>query len=316
MQPDMIGYIVDFFSKDLALSLFPLTSSYDNLVLTDGAKVVVRISITKTKEDVFAEADFIRFLSQHDFPAATIIGEGVVEVDKVVYPYIIFDYISHEEVCQPAQVNTYEIMAAASQLAHLHDISKRYLASRPFIQARTLEQELNNMHIVLKREPDKYAVQLKNDVKWALGFLSDQTDQKNKTNEKQIIIHNDYRMQNVLFKNRSELAAIIDFDYSLSSFFWQKDVAHAALEWSFADGADEIDKTIFELFIESYAKAMQNKIDIDTKKFITQHKLIDWAKFSALSDAAGYFLSLAEDERENFNSYMYGKYKYLEREYA
>lgn len=113
---------------------------------------------------------------------------------------------------------------------------------------------------------------------------------------------------NVLFGSRRGIEAVIDFDYSVKSPFFMKDVAHAALVWSFPDGASRVDVGVFNAFIESYA----NNMGLDGAAFICRYDIIDWVKVSALIDAAMYFISPDFDrESGELCSYMYDKFKFF-----
>ncbi len=116
------------------------------------------------------------------------------------------------------------------------------------------------------------------------------------------IIHNDFRIQNLLF-NGNEISAILDFDWACvgSSL---KDLGHALIEWSFPDGAKTCQWDILKAFLKGYQE-IYSQIDIP--------KLLIWMRFSCLSDACTYLMDTINQKSQprEANSYMHEKYKFF-----
>lgn len=125
-------------------------------------------------------------------------------------------------------------------------------------------------------------------------------------NEINGFIHNDYRPSNVFFNDEDELTGIIDFDWSCVGPV-VKDLALAIVEWSFPDGATEVNLEVFDSFLDGY----NSVADI---KWMKDNSLYSWIRFSTLSDASTYFCDLAGDPNSTkkvIRSYMYRKYLFF-----
>jgi len=116
------------------------------------------------------------------------------------------------------------------------------------------------------------------------------------------IIHNDFRVQNVLFQGK-KISAILDFDWSCVGTPL-KDLAHALVEWSFPDGGS-FNKKIFQSFLHGYSSIRPN-IDFNALKY--------WIAFSCISDTSTYLCDRINDipSGGKILSWMYGKYLFFD----
>ena len=280
-----------------------LNSSYDNIVFQVGGDVF-RWSLSKSLDDVRREADFIRYLHDNDFHAAEVrrVSETHIKSRKEGLPLLVTSYIPHDtDVSFPSAV----LHKAAEALYRIHQLGESFCKNNTYVQGRKIDELLSQMDDSLKKGLSPNAtnrLQVQDDLRWALNFI-DQAPMGNP----QTIIHNDFRPQNVLTAN-GDIAAVIDFDYAIASHTPQKDVAHAALEWSFPDTSEVPDLDRFRLFVEAYA-ATGNETYED---YIERVNLFDWVKVAAMIDAAGYWLHSPENTTERFGSYMYKKFRYFQ----
>lgn len=294
--------IIDAMSRKLSVQLELISSSRDNIVLKCKTNTqVVRISLSKSISDVLKERQLISFLKDQQALVPTVLHTDSIEVHGKHLPFMITSYIDHI----PAELGTLPsedaIKQAARQLSIIHQVTQKYVKNHTYTQSRTLISDIEKLHTTLIASPSPAANvgDIVCSLEWALKFYNDQEG-----SVEGCIVHNDYRQQNVLFDANSQLLAVIDFDWSVYSPSYYKDVAHGALEWSYLDNTT-IDKNRYQLFITSYEDAKVDGVKLD-------HKYIyDWARFSALADASYYFLSHPERTSEKFKSYMYDKFLYL-----
>lgn len=277
-------------------SLRQLASGRDNIVFKDEKQtVVIKISLTKSILDVEQEAALMRYLKARTFPVSNILKLGTCEYQGALYPYVVTSFIPHDHLSTDLLPSKALLADAAKALAELHAVTATYESS--YLQERRLDSDIQRLleHLDEGKSRASNTSQLIRDLEWAVQFFEAQG------NSVDCIIHNDYRMANVLFKN-GKLAGVIDFEWAITSPSRLKDVGQAALEWSFIDGKS-MDNERYHAFINAYAGQSSVKVDREVVK--------EWSKFAALADAAYYFLSFPERTLEMFDSYMYEKYKYL-----
>ena len=279
-------------------------SSRDNCVFIDNKNnQIIRVSISKSQQDVENEIELLRYINEKGFPVPKIINRGTIYIDKASYPYIIFELFNHQIF---KKINENQLENAAYLLGKLHRITKEYCDNNIYKQDRHLNQALVQLYAKLINTKN-YATNkdsLIKDLEWGIDFYNSQDFKK-----PQMVLHNDYRINNVLFGKSREIVAIIDFDWSLESPFALKDLGHSALEWSYPDG-EKLNKKNFEKFINNYW------LSDPPIKQVSLPEVWQWSKFSALCDAAHYFLSFPEKTSNKFDSYMYDKYIYLKNNEA
>lgn len=295
-----------YLHKDLILE--KVESSRDNLVFKDiKYHIIVRISLNKSFEDTVFESEYVDYLFKHDVMVPKKIGYGQLTYHDLRLPFCIFEYIEHVSSYVPGNVPKIACINGAIELLKIHNAGKQYCLSYNYVQERTITGDISTLIHNIKQGMFSKASNrddvLKN-LRWAIDFVKN--EQANNLNP-MTIIHNDYRLNNVLFTKSGNIASVIDFDYSLASEFPQKDVAHAALEWSFKDKSIKMDWRCFNLFVESYA----NHAGLSFDDYMNSFNIIDWAKYSALLDAAHYFLCFPSRSELNFSSNMYDKFLYL-----
>lgn len=280
--------------------LVPMVSGRDNLVYIDSTRsYIVKVYLVKSLQDVQQEYKLIRYLCSQGFPTSTAIDSGRLTINGHIYPFLVFKYVVHDEIdLRKAQPLT-RIGSVADALAKLHELTSNY--PRPYSQSRTLHSDIDKLltRVSTGKSTAINRAELVQDLEWALKFVG-------QFKGEDCIIHNDFRANNLLF-HKGEVAAVIDFEWAIASPSRLKDVGHAALEWSFLDGA-HMDWTKYKSFIQAYEKASHAKIN--------SQLIIQWSMFAALADAAYYFLCYPSRTTEQFNSFMYDKFKILKNNVA
>lgn len=302
-QPSLTDYLLRLVRSENPGARL-INSSYDNVVVQSDNQVF-RWSLNKSFADVKQEASFIDFLGSHDSKVADVLDvtETLLPNSKDTLPLTITAFISHSN--NPT-FSTAIIRQAAEELYRIHEIGTAFCRHQPYTQQRRLDDSLieleRRLDSGLSPSADNRHV-VYDDVRWARDFIHSESA----TDNPSTILHNDFRPQNILIQD-GELAAVIDFDYAVTTRTPQKDVAHAALEWSFPDGAKELNLEHFRLFVTSYA-AMRHE---SYETYVDNTSLVDWVRASALIDAAGYWLHSPDKTMAHFGSYMYAKFNYFQ----
>jgi len=282
-----------------------LRESSDNLVYIIGEKnkKILRISKRLPVEDIKFEYEAMEFLSNSGIP----VPKWILTKDANFYTLIdgniavMFDFLEghHIEVDKdhlPTQIQAYN---AGKGLGLMSNVSAGFTSTSP--RQRNIFSEFDRVISMSEIFINKFegGQEFVNQVKEATEFGKNQ-------NESVGFIHNDYRPSNVFFNDSDKLVGMIDFDWSCIGPII-KDLALAAVEWSFPDGATEPVFKIFDSFLDGYNSTANHKWQKD-------EKLYSWIKFATLSDASTYFCDLADDPNSTkriIKSYMYRKFKFF-----
>ncbi len=290
--------------------IVPLRESDDNQVFRVGTteQAILRISKRLSKEDVRFEYEAIRILREKGLPVAP----WIVTKNNDLYA------LSGESVAvlfgllpgSPADKRDDHpaIQSRASQagmmLRRIHEggegLDPALTRNRTIFTE--LERALSLQEIFVKEFEggEDFMRQVRGAVEFGKQWTGPVT-----------LIHNDFRISNILFNEQNVLTGVVDFDWSCRGP-WIKDLALALVEWSFPDGASQEDELIFDAFLSGYAQ--MNGPAIERGKM-----LADWIAFATLSEACTYFCDLAQDPSSSkrvIKSYMYRKYQYFKEKYA
>lgn len=296
------SYLHTRLTRTLGLSnvtLASIPSSRDNHVFFDKCNnLIIRISLTKFYGDAEKEAHLLSYLEGNNFLAPKVLDFGSMKIGGREYPFTVFEYVKH---LQNPHISKHQVGLAARYLGKLHGLTASYCKENRYTQERTLEQDLFGLCKIISRSRNKAINRdsLLKDLDWGIDFYNSRRQEDAK-----LILHNDYRINNVLFASQDEIACVIDFDWSVESSFALKDLGHAALEWSFPDGS-EINRDFYNYFIGQYWESNP------PIKEVPISEVWSWSRFSALTDAAHYFLSFPERTKDKFISHMYDKYLYF-----
>jgi len=121
------------------------------------------------------------------------------------------------------------------------------------------------------------------------------------------IIHNDYRIQNLIFIGQE--LCLIDFDWACHGPFL-KDVGLALAEWSLFDPESGPSKEAVDQFLGGYNSAAPFRVDFNSDA-------IFWICFACLSDACTFFADIIEGRYLNKQitdvnqCHMYKKFEYF-----
>ena len=274
------------FGKQFTFLNLIYTGSDNNvycLTDADGKKYILRQSLRqKNSEDMAFEANFSLFLFKNAIPVRLLLKTGSLSL----LSFCEGDTLSFDSV------TTTNCFNAGKTLAKFHIVSKNFTQT-PFPK-RKLTSELERVFPVSDELSKKYSD--------GLIFVDAVSNILNSSWLKQrnpCIIHNDFRIQNVLFCE-DKISAILDFDWACFGNPL-KDLAHALVEWSMLDN-QPIKKERFLAFLEGYKSIIPN---------INNDELQFWICFSCLSDTATYLVDRINVAQSGgkIRSWMY--YKYL-----
>lgn len=295
------------YSLEETMPINLIRESSDNMVFSVGEKnkKIIRISKRLPIEDIKFEYEAARYLSSGgvSVPAweETKNGNFYTLIDDKVA--VMFDFIegSHVVVDKDHLPSLIQAYNAGKGLGLMSNAATGFISTSP--RKRNIFSELERAVSISDKFTNHFegGKEFIDQVKNAIEFGKDQ-------NEVNGFIHNDYRPGNVFFNAKDELTGIIDFDWSCVGPII-KDLALAIVEWSFPDGADEADFTIFDAFLDGYNS-------VANYKWQKNERLYSWIKFATLSDASTYFCDLAEDPHSTkriIKSYMYRKYLFFSK---
>ncbi len=300
---NIINVIKKEYSLDVT-SIKCLQDGADNFVFkiaTPNKDFVFRISKRqKQPQDIEFETSLACFLSKTTLPVAKVIstqaGAPFCIFDNKVS--VLFDFCLGDTFALSPQNKPSKKMAynGGKILAKLHKELQIFHQQYRNYGSRKLTSEFSRV-IENKKEFQKKYIDAQN-------FLSQISDvlQKTSAAEMNTIVHNDFRIQNILI-HKDDICAILDFDWACEGNNL-KDLAHALVEWSYPDGAKGYWEDIFYSFLDGY-ESEYGKID--------RAQLKEWISFACLSDTCTYLMDLLEEISEpmEIKSYMYRKYLFF-----
>lgn len=303
---------IKFFSKEYnpkVLSASVLRDGPDNtvwLIIADNSqKYVARVSKRKMKNEIAFEAEWLRFLHISGIPVAPILETRKRKTYAVLSSgeaVTVFNFISGKHLS--VDINTpppkKAVISAAQALAKIHNASRGHIISLP--RRRTVFSELERVsgHMLEIKQKvaggKEFLQEVKESLAWGKAYQFNST-----------LIHNDYRIGNIIFSRHNNIAAIIDFDWCCLGPAI-KDVAHSLAEWSFIDGAKNHCEEVFNAFLDGY-----NQIAIDP--VLLNNNLYRWIALSCLSDVSTYLIDRLEqgEIKPISKSFMYQKFKYFNK---
>lgn len=261
----------------------------------------LRISKRDLKEDIAFEATWLEVLAKDGVPVAPLVktysGEpfSISEFGATtLFKEVFGTHLNFDKENFP---NKEQIASAAKALARIHQASSSVATALP--RQRTIFTELSRVESIKDN--------LNLDEPGNSEFLSGISDSLAWAKSQQfepVLIHNDYRIGNLLFEG-DEVAAVLDFDWSCMGPAI-KDVAHALAEWSYPDGADTHNESVFAAFLDSYNTVAKNPI-------ARNKTLYQWIAFSCISDAATFVVDRIERGQPKLprQSYMFSKYRHF-----
>jgi Ser/Thr protein kinase RdoA (MazF antagonist) len=269
----------------------------------DDKRYIARVSKREMKDGIAFEAEWLRYLRTKNVPVATIINTltgraySITPTGKAV---TVFDFVPghHISISQNTPIPIKAVTSAARALAKIHDVSRGHKIDLP--RSRTIftemERALSMAGDIEEKVPGgkQFIREVKEYQSWAKRYMFTP-----------VLVHNDYRVGNILFDDTEEVAAVIDFDWCCIGPAI-KDVAHALIEWSLPDKSPKHFKEVFDGFLKAYNDAVSDPItDGDD--------LYRWISFAALSDACTYIVDrLDNGEIKAVDScYMYRKFEYF-----
>lgn len=305
-----------------AVSVECFKSSDDNSVYkmrTEKGKFCVRIGKRKGKDidESVIELRFLQYLKSIGCPVAGVIptkgGELVVlsEVGVMtVFEWIDGDALSPSLDHYPTEAQAHN---AGGVLADIHKASFRYEIVTP--PKRKLTSELERI-LELK---EKVLARYSNGEEFLANVSELIEFSVNYGNHNTILIHNDFRPQNVLFGDdncKDNVLGVIDFDW-ICVAPTVKDLALALVEWSFVDGDVAACAKVLRAFLSGYLEKM-----IDEESMPSLDDLSRWVRFACFSEVATYVADKIDSEgrdgdfpvvhSQELRSYMLRKARYFE----
>lgn len=295
------SYNIDIVKLDM------LRDGTDNVIWDatsrSGTRYAIRVSKRDVDGEIAFEAEWIRILQDEDIPVVPLVftktGNSYTNLDKgramTVFKFLPGRHLS-VSIDNPPPQKTVE--AAARVLAVLHSASKKHNVDLP--RKRTVFKELERViesgNLIIEKMPGgkDFIEEVRNTLKWGKSQMYDP-----------VLVHNDYRIGNIMFDESDNLLAILDFDWSCIGPAI-KDVAHSLAEWSFPDGSRNHNEQVFSGFLKSYNQASDAPMARD-------NFLYQWMALSCLSDACTFLIDrlLRGEIKPPSYSYMYKKYQYF-----
>lgn len=282
----------------------------------EGKKYVLRESKRKYyNKNIGFEVELLLLLTRLSIKAPNLIisrnnSYYVVASDRY---FVLFGYIAgHQFESVSGELLLKNIIRlGGKKLGELHNATKNLDIN--IDSKRTIFTEFErffSIPIEKLAQFDGYAEFLK----YVNKFYNDSKNLMQNEKIKSGIIHNDYRIQNLIFSKDNTDASIIDFDWSCCGPFL-KDIGLAIVEWSIFDFKRGPSREAIQQFIDGY-----NSIGLIQIKY--NRELLFWICFSCLSDACTFFSDIVIESRHDDLSIdkveqcqMYKKFKYFLEEY-
>jgi len=282
-----INELLKSYSIDETSPVELLRESADNIVYAVGKKnkSILRISKRLPVQDLQFEFAVSEHLAKNGFPVPEWIktrdGKTFIRDDDAAAALFVFLDGYKAKADKNNLPNRDQCRTAGRNLALLHNLGLNFRTDFP--RRRNIFTEFEraigkrDVFIGQFESGRKFIGQVENAVKFAC-----------ESKEINGLIHNDFRPDNVIFKNDGEISGVIDFDWSCCGPV-VKDLALAVAEWSFPDGHEGADLELFDSFLEGYNSIAENK-------YKRGQLLYSWIEFATLSDACTYFCDLADDK--------------------
>ena len=305
-EKTLLKFCSEIYGLD-AIRASVLRDGPDNIIWTleteNGKKCVARMSKRELGGDIAFEAEWLKILLASGVQVAPII-ETIDKKPFAILPtgkaLTVFEFVDGKHLSfgidqtPPLSV----VKSAAEALAKLHNVSRQRKVSLP--RQRAVFTELERV-IAKQKEIEEKTPGGKEFVAEVEKVLTWGKNQKFTP----VLIHNDYRIGNLLFNENDKVAAILDFDWSCLGPAI-KDVAHALVEWSFPDGAKQHWREVFDTFLDNYNRYAEEVIKHDDN-------LKNWILFNCLSDTTTYIIDRLErgEIKPLTGSFMYQKFQYF-----
>ncbi len=289
------------------ISLFRSGPDNDIFLVSDSKnsrpRFVVRVSKRKLDpSDIVFETAWLIQLSQKGIPVPKIVptnqGDNFYNDGRQIYT--AFEYLAGDQIkiSPDTKPDLAIVREAAKTLAQIHNVSSN--SDLNLTKKRNIFTEVDRIllhqgQFIQKLPQGKFFIETLSSYKnWAKDNLGNNF----------VLVHNDYRSNNLLFKN-GKVLAVLDFDWACLGPAI-KDVAHSLVEWSFPDGAQESWQNVFNTFFDAYNQFANHPINKNADLF-------RWIGFVCLSDVATYIADLAEEGvyQDITQSYMYRKFLYF-----
>lgn len=269
----------------------------------DGDRYAIRVSKREMGAEIAFESEWIRVLQKDGVPVVPIVlteqGGSYSHLDDGK-ALTVFNFLNgkHFSITTDESLSNHVIETAAEALARLHEVSRisNVQASRKRTVFSELERVIVHKDLILGKTPGgkEFIEAVSEMLQWGKSQRFDP-----------VLVHNDYRIGNIMFDEKDNLLAILDFDWSCLGPAI-KDIAHSLAEWSFPDGAEKHNEHTFSVFLDGYNKSSKFPVQRDDT-------LYRWIALTCLSDASTFLVDrlLRGEVKQPSYSYMYKKYEYF-----
>lgn len=310
--------IIKEYGLDESTSFERIYDGVDNntylLTESNGNKYILRESKRNNdSKSVDFELNLLRLLSQSSLTVPGVVVSKsnnyfVVANNKC---FTIFNYINgHQfEIVISEMLSDNIIALGGKKLGELHSATRQIdIGMNP---SRTIFTEFDrflSMPIKKLAKFDGYEEFLQ----YAEKFRDDAYDLVENKKVESSAIHNDYRIQNLIFSEENTDASIIDFDWSCQGPLL-KDIGLAIAEWSIFDFNQGPSREAIKQFIAGYNSTGPINVKYDSE-------LLFWICFSCLSDTCTFFTDVLESRHDDLSidrieqCRMYKKFQYFKKE--
>lgn len=281
-------------------------------IITDrqGQKYALRES-KRLGKNVSFETEILATLSQSGFsvpaPIRTVSGNLFVTTEGV--QLVLFKYIlgTQIEKLETEHLNSRYIELGARKLGELHSLTNKMKVEA--VPTRHIFTEFDRLlktdHSVLDRFKD-----IKTVTEQVQIFYQEAKQRIDSQQELYGIIHNDYRIQNLIYTKDD--CCLIDFDWACYGPLL-KDLGLSVAEWSMFTKISGPSKEAIKIFLDNYNKTAPRKVTYDKN-------LLFWICFACLSDTCTFLVDVCAGAHAEKNitdvaqCHMYQKFKWFYRE--
>ena len=313
-----ISYVVDLYGISSPISCVKIHDGIDNNVYiierSSKEKSVLRESKrSNERKDIDFEIELLLKLKSVNFKSAKLLatktGQYKVSLDAATYTMFEFIQGSKFEQTDTTILTQGVITTGSKALGDLHQHTRGIMSG-----AKSVRNIFTELERILKIDSGLLKQFMGYDALLSdvLLFYKEAEKKMAKETIPLGVIHNDYRIQNLIYKNASD-CYIIDFDWACNGPLI-KDVALAVGEWSLFDYKNSVpNREAINSFLMGYNSASPIEINYDSN-------LLFWMCFAYLSEASTFFVDICESRYPDLvitnveQCYSLKKFKYFNHE--
>lgn len=282
-------------------------------IVTDsnGKKYALRESKRLAKNLEF-EIELLTVLAQSGFssprPLQTVLKTHSIVIGTT--QLVLFTFIQGIQITklEPEHLTSDVIERGARKLGELHSVTNMLRVDT--VPSRTIFSECDRL-LKLDAELLKPFKDYQTVLDQVHDFYEEAQARITKKTELYGVIHNDYRIQNLIYT--ADDCFVIDFDWSCYGPLL-KDIGLALAEWSMYTRSSGPSREAIKIFIKSYNEKAPRPISYNAD-------LIFWICFACLSDTCTFLVDVIEGKYSEKviidvdQCHMYRKFKYFYQEF-